>query len=51
MFFRVVTSQHRNYLQALVHNLNLQCTFILSYVIVFIIDMLTYIKHEMHDKS
>lgn len=41
MFFHVVTSQHRNYLQALVHNPNLQCTFILSDVTVFITDMLT----------
>jgi len=30
MFFHVVTSQHRNYLQAFVHNLNVQCMFILQ---------------------
>jgi len=30
MFFHVVTSQHRNYLQTLVHNLNLLSTLILQ---------------------
>jgi hypothetical protein len=53
--FHVVTSQHRNYLQALVHNLNLQCMLILQLMsirchCIYYSHADRYIKQKMHDK-